>query len=113
MTRLGYRLVVGERRTTNRVRAESPWVSLRGQRGNADDALLRRLWGPQRHALLAAPRGRRRRHAGTVPLALAGLGLAARGRRRAATVTALGGRAASPGVTAPRLRAPPGARLSP
>ena len=58
VTRLGYRLVLGERRTTHPVRAESPWVSLRGQRGNADDALLRRLWGPQWHDLLAAPRGR-------------------------------------------------------
>ncbi|OLE29505.1 MAG: hypothetical protein AUG44_03750 [Actinobacteria bacterium 13_1_20CM_3_71_11] len=110
VTRLGYRLVLGERRTTHPVRAESPWVSLRGQRGNADDALLRRLWGPQWHDLLAAPRGRRRRHAGTVALALAGLGLAALGRRRAATVAALGWAAATAEFTAARLRAAPGAR---
>jgi cellulose synthase/poly-beta-1,6-N-acetylglucosamine synthase-like glycosyltransferase len=40
VTRIGYRLVRGDRRITHPVRPESPWVSLRAQRGNADDALL-------------------------------------------------------------------------
>ncbi|OLE24330.1 MAG: hypothetical protein AUG44_19490 [Actinobacteria bacterium 13_1_20CM_3_71_11] len=83
--RAGWRLVPGQRRTTHPVRPESPWVSLRTQRGNADDALLRRLYGPSWHRLLAAPRGRRRRHAAIVAAGLAGFVLAAVPARRATT----------------------------
>ena len=39
----GWRLVRGDRMVTHPVRPEGPWVSLQAQRGNADDALLRRL----------------------------------------------------------------------
>jgi cellulose synthase/poly-beta-1,6-N-acetylglucosamine synthase-like glycosyltransferase len=61
--RAGWELVVGERRCSHPVRPAGRWASLRAQRGNADDALLRRLYGPRWHDLLAAPAGRRRRHA--------------------------------------------------
>jgi glycosyltransferase involved in cell wall biosynthesis len=44
----GWRLVRGERRVVHPVRNEGPWVSLRAQRGNADDALLRRMELTQR-----------------------------------------------------------------
>jgi glycosyltransferase involved in cell wall biosynthesis len=56
-------LTVGRRRVTHPVRPESPWVSLRTQAGNADDALLRRIYGPRWRTLLDVAPGRRRRHA--------------------------------------------------
>jgi hypothetical protein len=61
--RTGGRLAVGSRRVVHPVRVESPWVSVRVQRGNADDALLRRLYGPGWRTVLEVPPGRRRRHA--------------------------------------------------
>jgi glycosyltransferase involved in cell wall biosynthesis len=61
--RQGWQLRQGRRTTVHPVRPESPWACLRAQRGNADDALLRRRYGPDWHEKLRAPRGRRRRHA--------------------------------------------------
>jgi hypothetical protein len=58
----GWTLVRGRRTTVHPVRPESPWVSLRTQRGNGDDALLRRLYGPRWRSLLEIPPGRRSRH---------------------------------------------------
>ncbi|MEH0845799.1 glycosyltransferase, partial [Micromonospora sp. CPCC 205711] len=60
--RAGWELVRGRRTVTHPVRPEDRWVSLRVQRGNADDALLRRLYGPQWRAELGLPPGRRPRH---------------------------------------------------
>ncbi|MFC4145058.1 glycosyltransferase family 2 protein [Micromonospora mangrovi] len=90
--RAGWRLVRGGRRVTHPVRPESRWVSLRTQRGNADDALLRRLYGPTWRADLDLPPGRRPRHvavtaAGTVALAAAA---AWAGTRRSPAGRALG-----------------------
>ena len=58
----GWRLRRGERTVTHPVRPESRWVSLRAQRGNADDALLRRLYGPRWRDVLGIAPGRRHRH---------------------------------------------------
>jgi glycosyltransferase involved in cell wall biosynthesis len=58
----GWTLRRGRRRVTHPVRPESTWVSLRTQRGNADDALLRRLYGKRWRDLLEIPPGRRHRH---------------------------------------------------
>jgi hypothetical protein len=107
VSRLGYRLVRGDRRCVHPVRPENPWVSLRTQRGNADDALLRRLWGRRWHELLAAPRGRRRRHAGTVALALAALGLLAVRRPGGAVLAFLGWAGMTVEFVAARRRAAP------
>ncbi|MFI5908030.1 glycosyltransferase family 2 protein [Dactylosporangium sp. NPDC051541] len=74
--RAGWRLLRGERTVTHPVRPESPWVSLRTQRGNADDALLRRLYGPRWRALLEIPPGRRGRHALITAAAAGALGAA-------------------------------------
>lgn len=114
--RAGWRLVVGARRSTHPVRPEGPWVSLRTQRGNADDALLRRLYGPSWHELLAAPRGRRRRHAAIVAAGLGAvvLGLVpARVARRAALVTATAWLAGTAEFAVARLRSAPGAAPAP
>lgn len=69
----GWSLSRGTRTVTHPVRDEGPWVSVRQQRGNADDALLRRLYGRDWRILLEIPPGRRARHAaltaaGTVAL---------------------------------------------
>ncbi|MEV0724872.1 glycosyltransferase [Micromonospora purpureochromogenes] len=63
--RAGWELVRGRRVVTHPVRPEDRWVSLRVQRGNADDALLRRLYGPDWRAELGLPPGRRPRHVAT------------------------------------------------
>ncbi|SCF28742.1 Glycosyltransferase, catalytic subunit of cellulose synthase and poly-beta-1,6-N-acetylglucosamine synthase [Micromonospora viridifaciens] len=99
--RAGWRLVRGHRRVTHPVRPESRRVSLRTQRGNADDALLRRLYGPNWRRDLDLPPGRRPRHAavataGAVASVAAVLRALERpgGRRRAlgvvATIAGLG-----------------------
>ena len=123
--RAGWRLVVGTRRTTHPVRPESPWISLRTQRGNADDALLRRLHGPAWHRLLDAPAGRRHRHAlvvATGAAALAGRALtwgrsdklrgcrALISCRQAARVAGAAWLAGTVEFAVARLRAAPGAR---
>ncbi|MGN9909545.1 glycosyltransferase family 2 protein [Phytohabitans sp. LJ34] len=61
--RAGWQLVRGARRVTHPVRPEGPWASLRAQRGNADDALLRHMYGPRWRTLVEALPGRRPRHA--------------------------------------------------
>jgi hypothetical protein len=72
--RAGWTLVRGTRTVTHPVRPESRWVSVRTQRGNADDALLRRLYGAHWRAVLGIPPGRRHRHAAITAAALTGLG---------------------------------------
>jgi histidinol-phosphate phosphatase family protein len=58
----GFALVKGAREVQHPVRPASPWISVRTQAGNADDALLRRLHGPDWRTRAAAPRGRLSRH---------------------------------------------------
>jgi HAD superfamily hydrolase (TIGR01662 family) len=77
------------------VRPASPWASLRSQAGNADDALMRVLHGPDWHERAQAPRGRLSHVviAGAL-LAAAGLATARQPRAaRAAAAVALGGTA--------------------
>jgi HAD superfamily hydrolase (TIGR01662 family) len=82
------RIVHGARRITHPVRPSDDWASLRQQRGNADDFLMRRLHGPHWRDLVQAPRGRRGRHALTVAAAMTAVGAAATGHRRTATAAA-------------------------
>ena len=60
--RAGWALTRGERQVTHPVRPEDRWVSVRTQRGNADDALLHHLYGRGWRELLEVPPGRRARH---------------------------------------------------
>jgi glycosyltransferase involved in cell wall biosynthesis len=81
----GWLLARGRRTVTHPVRPESPWVSVRTQRGNADDALLRRLYGPRWRAMLGVPPGRRPRHAAITAAAAGAIGAVVAGmvtRRR-------------------------------
>jgi hypothetical protein len=74
----GYELVKGARTVTHPVRPENRWVSVRTQRGNADDALLRHLYGPGWRTALEIPPGRRPRHlAVTAAAAVATVGAVA------------------------------------
>jgi hypothetical protein len=71
--RAGWWLVRGDRVVEHPIRPEGPWVSLRTQRGNADDALLRRLYGQRWRAELAIPPGRRPAHAAVTAVGAAAL----------------------------------------
>jgi histidinol-phosphate phosphatase family protein len=86
---LGWSLRLGQRRVSHPVRPADPWASLRAQRGNADDAAMRRQHGPGWGRRAGAPPGRRRTHLLTCALAavaLLGAGYrAAGGRSRPAT----------------------------
>ncbi|MCP9946981.1 glycosyltransferase [Streptomyces somaliensis] len=86
----GWLIRRGTRRTDHPVRPADRWVSLRAQRGNADDALMVRLHGPDWWTRAAAPRGRIRRHAAITAAGVLALALAAAGRRRAAALAAGG-----------------------
>jgi histidinol-phosphate phosphatase family protein len=92
--RAGWSLVRGARTTVHPVRPADDGVSLRVQRGNADDALMRRLHGPQWRAIAGTGRGRLRQHLATTGLGVAGLaGLAAsrwRGGRLVGLAAAVG-----------------------
>jgi HAD superfamily hydrolase (TIGR01662 family) len=84
------RIVTGGRTIAHPVRPADLWASVRQQRGNADDFLMRALHGPDWRQRAGAPRGRRRRHV-TVTLsgAAALLGWAS-GRRRLAALASAG-----------------------
>lgn len=86
----GWRIRRGRRTTRHPVRDASRWTSLKQQRGNADDALMLRLHGPDWWAKAVAPKGRIRRHAAITAAGAAALALAAAGRPRAAAVAGLG-----------------------
>ena len=74
---LGFELRRGQRWVTHPVRPEQRWVSVRTQRGNADDALLRHLYGAHWRTVLGVPPGRRRRHAVVTAAGAAALACAA------------------------------------
>jgi Glycosyl transferase family 2 len=111
----GWRLERGTRQVWHPVRPESPWASLRRQRGNADDALLRSRYGPGWHDRLAVPRGRRRWHAlttaaGAAAVVLGGVAAVTGGRRvrRVAGVAGVGFAAGTAEFLAHRVRRAPG-----
>ncbi|MGW0138266.1 glycosyltransferase family 2 protein [Streptomyces calvus] len=86
----GWSIRRGRRTTLHPVRPASRWASLTQQRGNADDALMRHLHGPDWWDKAVAPRGRIRRHAAITAAGAAACALAATGHRRAAGACALG-----------------------
>jgi histidinol-phosphate phosphatase family protein len=76
----GHRIVGGTRTTFHPIRPADPWVSVRLQRGNADDALMERIHGCDWYERAGAPRGRRRHHVAVTALGVATLVSAARRR---------------------------------
>ncbi|MFE9851882.1 glycosyltransferase family 2 protein [Streptomyces sp. NPDC005576] len=88
MTGEGWTLTRGTRSTFHPVRPADRWISVRVQRGNADDVLMGRLHGPGWWTRAQAPRGRLPRHAAVTAAGLAAPALALAGRRRAAGLAA-------------------------
>lgn len=85
----GWQLSTGERAIDHPAGAADWAVTIRQQRGNADDALMRRVHGPDWRERAEAPRGSLRRHvATTATLAAAATAAAARRRRNAALLGA-------------------------
>ncbi|WP_432865743.1 glycosyltransferase family 2 protein [Microbispora rosea] len=80
--RAGFALVKGERLTRHPVRDDGFWSSVRFQRGNASDALMRRVHGRDWRAAIGGHGGRLKRHALTTGMGLLALTLAAGGGRR-------------------------------
>ncbi|MGZ3146014.1 glycosyltransferase family 2 protein [Lentzea chajnantorensis] len=84
----GYRIVRGERVTTHPVKPATFFTSVQQQRGNADDALMRRLLGPGWRSRIGGRRGRLRVHALTTAAGVGAVLCGLTGRRRAGAVLA-------------------------
>jgi HAD superfamily hydrolase (TIGR01662 family) len=84
------RIVRGTRTIAHPVRPADFWASVRQQRGNADDFLMRALHGPDWRSRAAAPRGRRRRNVAVTLSGVAGLAGLLTGRRAVAVAGATG-----------------------
>jgi glycosyltransferase involved in cell wall biosynthesis len=80
----GYQIVRGSRVTTHPVKPATFLTSVRDQRGNADDALMRRLVGPQWRSRIGGARGRLPSHAITTAAGLLAVLCGLTGRRRVA-----------------------------
>ncbi|AEE46717.1 HAD-IIIA family hydrolase [Cellulomonas fimi] len=104
----GWRLERGRRTTHHPVRPADAWVSVRVQRGNADDALLRARYGPGWRELTEAGTGRFVPHVATSAAALATLGGAALRRRPLTVAGAVAWLALTADLTGRRLRPGPG-----
>jgi HAD superfamily hydrolase (TIGR01662 family) len=85
----GHELRVGRRAVDHPVRPSSWWVSVPAQRGNADDALMARLHGPDWRERGQAPAGLLRRHVATTLTGVTALG-ALLARRRGVAAAAGG-----------------------
>jgi histidinol-phosphate phosphatase family protein len=85
----GYRLDVGGRRVTHPVRVAGPWVSVRMQAGNADDALMRALHGRAWRRRAGISRGRRPTHLAISAALGIAVATAFAGRRALAATAAL------------------------
>ena len=84
----GYRIVRGGRQVTHPVRPADWRVSIRLQRGNADDPLMRVLHGRHWRKRAGVPPGRRPVHLATTAVGALGVAGLAGGRRRLAAAGA-------------------------
>ncbi|MBO0745504.1 MAG: HAD-IIIA family hydrolase, partial [Candidatus Dormibacteraeota bacterium] len=103
----GYRLAAGERWVEHPVPPADPWVSVRRQAGNQDDALLLAKYGWGWRDAIEAPPGRRPSHLATA--ALGGMAVAALlGRRhRAASIAGAAWAGATAAFAGERIRLGP------
>ncbi|CAM3310144.1 glycosyltransferase [Kibdelosporangium persicum] len=85
----GYEITTGDRETTHPVRASDFLASLRVQRGNADDALMRRVHGADWRAKTGAYPTRVRWHMITTAAGAAAVLFGLSGRRKAAWLAGL------------------------
>jgi histidinol-phosphate phosphatase family protein len=79
-------IVRGAREVEHPVASAGPWISLRKQAGNADDALMGALHGRGWREAAGAPRGRLPAHAATTTAGVAAVAAFAGGRRWAAAL---------------------------
>jgi histidinol-phosphate phosphatase family protein len=86
----GWELTVGAREVEHPVPPADRWVSVRKQAGNADDALMAALHGPDWRERAEAPAGRLALHAATTALGAGALVAAAAGRPRPALALGAG-----------------------
>jgi HAD superfamily hydrolase (TIGR01662 family) len=93
VTAAGYRILRGTRRMQHPVRPAGPWVSVRLQRGNADDALMLALHGWSWRRAAGVPRGARPLHLALSASGLVGL-VGVLARRPVLAMVAIGGWAA-------------------
>lgn len=100
---LGLRIVRGERVVAHPPGPAPFWTSVRLQRGNADDALMRRLHGRGWRERAGAPPGRLDRHALSCGAALLALAARLAACRRIARLAALGAAAGTAELTAARI----------
>src|SRR3954453_14046236 len=84
----GARLVRGRRWITHPVGPVDRWISLRVEKGNADDVLMRRLHGPGWRRRADAALGRRPQHTAMTAAGVAAVALAAARKRTAALAAA-------------------------
>ncbi len=82
------RITRGRRQVHHPARPSDDWASLRQQRGNADDFLMRALHGPDWHDRAGAAPGRRRLNVGTAVAAGTAVVGALAGHRRTAALAA-------------------------
>ncbi|WP_405143422.1 glycosyltransferase [Sphaerisporangium sp. NBC_01403] len=75
LLKAGHGLAKGRRVTSHPVRDDGFWTSVRAQRGNADDALMRRVHGTGWRAAVGGVPGRLSQHAVTTALGLASFAL--------------------------------------
>ncbi len=87
--RAGHPLLRGERRVVHPVGKASPWVSLRRQAGNRDDALMHAKHGSGWRREAGAPGGRLRRHALVTAAGAVAVAAAGAGNRRVARLAGL------------------------
>jgi histidinol-phosphate phosphatase family protein len=106
----GWTLVDGSRVTAHPVRPATRWVSVRRQAGNADDVLLRVLYGRHWRARLGIPKGRRGRHLVTTAAGAAAVGCVVTGHRRLAAGAGIAWLAATAELAAARIA--PGPRTA-
>lgn len=88
VVRRGHAIARGYRSVAHPVREADRWVSVRAQRGNADDALMHALHGWRWREEAGVPRGRRPRHLAIAAAAAAAIAAAMTGHRRAAAIAA-------------------------
>ncbi|MTD53387.1 HAD-IIIA family hydrolase [Amycolatopsis pithecellobii] len=82
----GHDIVTGSRLTTHPARRSGPLASVRAQRGNADNALLRRKFGARWRARIGEGPGRVRRHAASTVAGLSTVLFGLLRHRKAAAV---------------------------
>lgn len=103
----GHVITSGTRTSTHPARRAGPWASLRAQRGNADNALLRRKYGRRWRVRIGEGPGRIRRHLACTAAALSAVLFGLRRNRRAATVAATAWAALTAEFAAARIRPGP------